>query len=164
MLGQTDSSELNYPEQETIYIAGLWRSLGALVKLTPQNYQQAIQASHLDPQLEPKAVKLSRGEYLELSLAEQKALGEMVCLLCQQHRELIRRAVALLEQMINQNDDPWQTTLLGKYRDRLHRLHPKLTTDQVTGLAERNLIALLFYSSTHGTQRLQLCHNITADR
>lgn len=38
--------------------------------------------------------------------------------LCQQHQELIRRAVSLMEQITKEGKDPWQITLLKDYSQR----------------------------------------------
>lgn len=81
--------------------------------------------------------------------------------LCQQNQELIRRAVSLMEQMMQEGKDPWQVTLLKNYGQRLttsaalHR-SSHLSEDASHQWQGKILFDLLFYSSPYGQQRLWL--------
>lgn len=80
--------------------------------------------------------------------------------LCQQHQELIRRAVSLMEQMTKEGKDPWQISLLKDYNQRLIAFH-SLYLAQLTGMefhqwSGKILLDLLFYSSPYGQSRLWL--------
>jgi len=84
---------------------------------------------------------------------------EVLCYLCQQHQELIRRAVSLLEQMTNEARDPWQVTLLQDYSQQWKEFHaPELVLAGVESsqLKAKILLDLLFYSSPSGRSRLWL--------
>lgn len=98
-----------------------------------------------------------------LDIEEARALVLIVCHLAQQHQELIRRAVALLEQLTEQNRAPHQAALLGDYLDTFSntyqdRMEDGETTspDRLTYLALKLLIDLLFYSAPGGSRRLWL--------
>lgn len=96
------------------------------------------------------------------SVEQTRSLILIICYIAQQHQELIRRAVTLLEQMTAQSKDPAQTTLLGNYfanfQDHYSKKSdtpPQSSTDLVK-LASKLLIDLLFYSADHGYSRLWL--------
>jgi len=97
-----------------------------------------------------------------MDVDEARSLVLIICHLAQQHQELIRRAVTLLEQLTEQGREPHQTALLGDYLDTFHntyqeRMDDETTTpDQLTYLALKLLIDLLFYSTPHGIRRLWL--------
>jgi hypothetical protein len=83
--------------------------------------------------------------------------------LAKQQHELTRRAVALLEQMAEQNREPHQAALLGDYLDAFSNTYQErmedgdnLSPDVLTHLALKLLIDLLFYSSPNGHRRLWL--------
>ncbi|MBD2314813.1 DUF3038 domain-containing protein [Desertifilum sp. FACHB-1129] len=99
----------------------------------------------------------------KLDVEEARSLVLISCHLAKQYQELIRRAVALLEQLTEQNRPPHQAALLGDYLDRFSntyqermqdgdRTHP----DRLTHLALKLLIDLLFYSGPGGPRRLWL--------
>ena len=96
------------------------------------------------------------------SVEQTRSLILIICYIAQQHQELIRRAVTLLEQMTAQNRDPAQTTLLGNYFANFQNYYskqpdplPLSSTDLVT-LASKRLVDLLFYSADQGHSRLWL--------
>ena len=98
-----------------------------------------------------------------LSVEQVRSLILMICYVAQQHQELIRRAVTLVEQMAAQNKDPDQITLLSKYFQTFHQLYQsgiaegqQLPTEQRSKLASKLLIDLLFYSADSGHHRLWL--------
>jgi Protein of unknown function (DUF3038) len=96
-----------------------------------------------------------------LDVEEARSLVLITCHLAKQHQELIRRAVALLEQLTEQNREPHQAALLGDYLDRFSNTYQERMEDgeatpskDLTHLALKLLIDLLFYSAASGTRRL----------
>jgi hypothetical protein len=96
-----------------------------------------------------------------MDVEEARALVLIICHLAKQHQELIRRAVALLEQLTEQNREPYQAALLGDYLDGFSNTYQErmeggeaVSTDQLSQLALKILIDLLFYSASTGSRRL----------
>ncbi|NEO26897.1 MAG: DUF3038 domain-containing protein [Kamptonema sp. SIO4C4] len=105
----------------------------------------------------------SSGGRKKLDVEEARALVLMICRLAQQHQELIRRAVALLEQMTEQNQQPHRAALLGDYLDQfsntyLDRMEESeaVSSETLNYLAFKLMIDLLFYSAPNGHRRLWL--------
>lgn len=99
----------------------------------------------------------------KLDVEEARSLVLICCYLAKQHHELIRRAVALLEQVTEQNRPPHHVALLGDYLDQFANTYQErmqdgddLSTDQLTHLSLKLLIDLLFYSTSGGVRRLWL--------
>ncbi len=98
----------------------------------------------------------------KLDIEEARAMVLIGAFLAQQNAELIRRAVALLEQLTEQGRAPHQAELLGDYLDRFQNTYQErmeessiaLTGDQLTHLGLKLLIDLLFYSQAQGAKRL----------
>ncbi len=98
-----------------------------------------------------------------LDVDEARSLVLIICHLAQQHAELIRRSVSLLEQLTEQSRPPHQAALLGDYLDRFGNTYEErmdeshqISSDEQTYLALKLLIDLLFYSLPNGSQRLWL--------
>lgn len=96
-----------------------------------------------------------------MDVEEARALVLIICHLAKQHQELIRRAVALLEQLTEQNREPYQAALLGDYLDNFSNAYQErmeagetASTQQLSQLALKLLIDLLFYSAPTGNRRL----------
>lgn len=96
-----------------------------------------------------------------LDVEEARALVLIICHLAKQHQELIRRAVTLLEQLAEQDREPHQAALLGDYLDTFSNTYQErmedgeeAPPDQLTHLALKLLIDLLFYSAANGSRRL----------
>jgi hypothetical protein len=104
----------------------------------------------------------SPGGRKKLDVEEARSLVLIICYLAKQHQELIRRAVNLLENMTEQNKQPYQTALLGDYLDNFCNSYQQrmkteeLSTQMLSQLAFKLLIDLLFYSDTNGHRRLWL--------
>lgn len=99
----------------------------------------------------------------KIDVEEARSLVLVIAYLAQQHQELLRRAVALLEQMLAQNQELQQVTLLGDYLNNFskiyrERLEPegKMSEERMTQIAFKLLVDLLFYSSPNGHRRLWL--------
>ncbi|MCG8365863.1 MAG: DUF3038 domain-containing protein, partial [Pseudanabaenales cyanobacterium] len=97
----------------------------------------------------------------KLDVEEARALVLISCRLAQQNQDLIRRAVALLEQLTEQNKPPHRAALLGDYLDNFSNTYQERmeagedsSTDDLSHLALRLLIDLLFYSGVGGARRL----------
>jgi len=97
----------------------------------------------------------------QLDVEEARSLVLITCYLAKQHQELIRRAVALLEQLAQENREPHSVALLRDYLDTFSNIYQrrwedKISTDVLTQIALKLLIELLFYSGTDGHRRLWL--------
>ncbi|HEY9697815.1 MAG TPA: DUF3038 domain-containing protein [Trichocoleus sp.] len=96
-----------------------------------------------------------------LDVDEARSLVLIICHLANQHQELIRRAVTLLEQLAEQNQPPHRVSLLGDYLDKFNNTYQErmedadnVSVDELTHLALKLLIDLLFYSAPTGSRRL----------
>lgn len=108
-------------------------------------------------------MRKSSGGRKKLDVEEARSLVFIICYLAKQYQELIRRAVALLEQMAEQNSEPHRVALLGDYLDTFSNTYQErmeeaenASSDWLTQLALKLLIDLLFYSSPNGHRRLWL--------
>ncbi|MCC3444926.1 MULTISPECIES: DUF3038 domain-containing protein [unclassified Microcoleus] len=108
-------------------------------------------------------LRKGQGGRKKLDVEEARSLVLISCNLAKQHQALIRRAVALLEQMAEQNREPHTVALLGDYIDRFSNTYAdrmedaeSLSAKELTNLALKLLIDLLFYSSPGGHRRLWL--------
>ncbi|HEY9795261.1 MAG TPA: DUF3038 domain-containing protein [Leptolyngbyaceae cyanobacterium] len=108
-------------------------------------------------------LRKSSGGRKKLDVEEARSLVLIICYLARQHQELIRRAVALLEQMAEQNSEPHRAALLGDYLDTFSNTYQErmeqgenISPEQLTQLALKLLIDLLFYSGPNGHRRLWL--------
>lgn len=108
-------------------------------------------------------LRKSSGGRKKLDVEEARSLVLIICHLAKQQQELIRRAVALLEQMAEQNSEPHRTALLGDYLDTFSNTYQErmeqgenISTELLTHLALKLLVDLLFYSSPNGHRRLWL--------
>lgn len=98
-----------------------------------------------------------------MDVEEARSLVLICAHLAKQHQELVRRAVALLEQLTEQHRPPHQAALLGDYLDRFSNTYQErmeegesANPDELTHLALKLLIDLLFYGSANGARRLWL--------
>lgn len=105
----------------------------------------------------------SSGGRKKLDVEEARAIVLISCHLARQHQELIRRAVALLEQMAQEQREPHSASLLGDYLDAFSNTYQdrmedgeNLSSDVLTKLALKLLIDLLFYSTANGHKRMWL--------
>ena len=108
-------------------------------------------------------LRKGQGGRKKLDVEEARALVLISCHLAKQQSEKIRRAVALLEQMVEQQREPHQTALLGDYLDTFNNTYQERMDDGenippavLTNLALKLLIDLLFYSAPNGSRRLWL--------
>ena len=108
-------------------------------------------------------LRKSQGGRKKLDVEEARSLVLISCHLAKQHQELIRRAVALLEQLTEQNREPHRAALLGDYLDAFSNTYQErmeevenLSSEMLTKLALKLLIDLLFYSAPNGHRRFWL--------
>jgi hypothetical protein len=108
-------------------------------------------------------LRKGEGGRKKLDVEEARALVLIICYLAKQHQELIRRAVALLEQVAENKHEPYQAALLGDYLDAFSNTYQErmedndnASTNVLTQLALKLLIDLLFYSGPSGHRRLWL--------
>jgi len=108
-------------------------------------------------------LRKSSGGRKRLDVEEARSLVLIICYLARQHQELIRRAVALLEQMAEENNEPHRAALLGDYLDTFSNTYQErmeqgenVSPEKLTQLALKLLIDLLFYSGPNGHRRLWL--------
>ncbi len=108
-------------------------------------------------------LRKGEGGRKRLDVEEARGLVLICCYLAKEHQELIRRAVALLEQLTEQNRQPHEAALLGDYIDNFCNTYQErmeegenVSTDTLTQLALKLLIDLLFYTGPSGSRRLWL--------
>lgn len=102
-----------------------------------------------------------QGGRKKLDIEEARSLVTLVGHLAQEHQEVIRRAVALLEQYADLGRPPHEAAFLGDYLDRFTQAYQERMTDSdrcgargIEALALKLLLDLLFYSSPDGARRL----------
>lgn len=108
-------------------------------------------------------LRKGEGGRKKLDVEEARSLVLISCYLAKQHQELIRRAVALLEQVAQNNGQPHKAALLGDYMDAFTNTYQErmeedeqISTDVLANLALKLLIDLLFYSGSGGHRRFWL--------
>lgn len=102
---------------------------------------------------------LSQNQPLKVEEAQSTIL--IICHLAKQNQALIRRAVALMEQMAAQNSEPKSITLLREYLCNFKQAYQKynfsrenISQDSPEEVALKLLVDLLFYSAPQGCNRL----------
>ena len=108
-------------------------------------------------------LRKGQGGRKKLDVDEARSLVLISCHLAKQHQAQIRQAVALLEELTAQNREPHRAALLGDYLDNFSNTYQdrmeagdSTSSKQLTQLALKLLIDLLFYSSPNGHRRLWL--------
>lgn len=108
-------------------------------------------------------LRKSSGGRKKLDVEEARALVLIICHLARGHQERIRRGVTLLEQLAEQGQEPHRNALLGDYLDDFSNGYQErmadgeaIGSDDLTHLALKLLIDLLFYSAPQGHRSLWL--------
>ena len=108
-------------------------------------------------------LRKGQGGRKKLDVEEARALVLISCHLANQHQRSVRHAVGLLEQLTQQNRKPHEAQILGDYLDRFCNFYQERMRDEegktipdLTALALKLLIDLLFYSGEGGAKRLWL--------
>ncbi|NET40947.1 DUF3038 domain-containing protein [Okeania sp. SIO2B3] len=96
-----------------------------------------------------------------LKTEEAKSFILVICHLAKQNQALIRRAVALMEQVAAQKTKPQSVTLLREYLDKFEKAYKQYhiysentSHDNPEKLGLKLLVDLLFYSAPQGCSRL----------
>jgi hypothetical protein len=148
-------------------------ALEALTEISSDGILQAVHALKLEEVIADRValwrlrqsnpLRKSSGGRKKMDVEEARSLVLIIGYLAQEHQELLRRAVGLLEQMIAQNQEPYQASLIGDYLDNFSQIYQdrleeseKVTAEPLTQLAFKLLVDLLFYSSPNGHRRLWL--------
>ncbi|NJN21065.1 MAG: DUF3038 domain-containing protein [Leptolyngbya sp. RL_3_1] len=107
----------------------------------------------------------------KLDVDEAKALVLVSAHLARQHQSTIRQAVSHLEDLTAQGKPPHRAALLGDYLDRFSNLYqermveePSLAMDDLTRLALKLLVDLIFYSQSRGSRHLWVALLERSDR
>ena len=105
----------------------------------------------------------SSGGRKKLDVEEARSLVLIICHLAKNEKELLRRAVSLLEQITEQNQEPYKMALLGDYLDKFTNLYQErmvaettIKSEQLYQLGLKLLVDLLFYSGNNGNRLLWL--------
>lgn len=148
-------------------------ALEALAGIGSEAMLQAVAQLNLDTKVTDRVtlwrlrqsspLRKGSGGRKKLDVEEARSLVLISCHLAKQHQELIRRAVALLEQVSEQNRPPHKVALLGDYIDNFSNTYQErmqeveeTSPDLLTHLSLKLLIDLLFYSGPGGPRRFWL--------
>lgn len=108
-------------------------------------------------------LRKGQGGRKKLDVEEARALVLMSCYLARQQSNLLRQAIAKLEEISARNQAPHSAAILGDYLDRFCNLYQErmdettpTSINALTHLALKLLIDLLFYSGDGGVRRLWL--------
>ncbi len=136
-------------------------ALEAIADISLEAILQAAQDLNLESAISDRIKNFEGTKELDAEVARSLVL--IICYLANQHQELLRRGVSLLEQATEQNKAPEQTTLLGDYLDRFINYYharisskPNVTSQTLSPLAWKLLIDLLFYSGQNGHRLLSI--------
>jgi hypothetical protein len=105
----------------------------------------------------PDSEKLNQRVKTSKSAPNQENLSNLVRVITDKARdnqELIRRAVNLWENIVEQNQSPYEISLLANYLEQLSRKSQLAPKEQIEDLGLKLLIDLLFYSTDNGYDRL----------
>jgi hypothetical protein len=148
-------------------------SLEAIANLSSEAMLQAAKELNLESMIADRVelwrlrqsnpLRKSSGGRKKLDVEEARSLVLIIAYLAKQHQELLRRAVNLLEQVTEQNQEPHQTALIGDYIDKFINTYQARMTEEremtptiLYQLALKLLIDLLFYSGNNGHRLLWL--------
>jgi hypothetical protein len=107
----------------------------------------------------------------KLDVDEAKALVLISAHLAHQHQATIRQAVSRLEALTIKGEAPHRAAILGDYLDRFSNLYqermieePTVAMDDLTRLALKLLVDLIFYSQNQGARHLWVALLERSDR
>jgi len=107
-------------------------------------------------------LRKSSGGRKKLDIEEARALVLISAHLANHHQATIRKAIECLERLTEQGKPPYAAALLGDYLDRFCNFYEERMAEsetavpELTDLALKLLIDLLFYGSDGGRRRLWL--------
>ncbi|MGD1714334.1 DUF3038 domain-containing protein [Dapis sp. BLCC M172] len=145
-------------------------ALKVLIAINTESIVQVASKLNIAPKIadelvlivgEDKAEKRTVSQNQPLKEEEAQGFILVICHLAKQNQPLIRRAVALMEQMGAQNSKPESITLLREYLSNFKKAYQdyywnrkNLPPDNPETLALKLLVDLLFYSAPQGCNRL----------
>ncbi|BAU63268.1 hypothetical protein STA3757_06280 [Stanieria sp. NIES-3757] len=167
------SPELDRLDNIKAHLDLILLALEAIANLSSEAMLQAAKELHLESTIADRVelwrlrqsnpLRKSSGGRKKLDVEEARALVLIIAYLAQQNQELLRRAVNLLEQVTEQNQEPHHTALLGDYIDKfINTYQARMTQERemtptiLDQLALKLLIDLLFYSGNNGHRLLWL--------
>lgn len=136
-------------------------ALDALLAESGETWQRVAEYLNLTPILSDWLQQRNPADLpTSLSPDEARALVLTICHLAKQNQALIRRGVNLVEQLTQQNRPFHEVTLLRDYLSGFSQryqqydinLNRDLSSEQITSLALKSLINLLFYSQPNSPQ------------
>ncbi|MCM1981351.1 DUF3038 domain-containing protein [Lyngbya confervoides] len=107
-------------------------------------------------------IRKGSGGRKKLDVEEARSLVLVICYLARAHQATIRQAVQQLERATQAQKPPHHHPILGDFLDRFTNSYQDrmeaaaLSSEQLTPLAFKLLIDLLFYGGRQGVQRLWL--------
>lgn len=148
-------------------------ALEAIAGITSESILQAATTLNLDAVIKDRVDlwrlrqanpwRKSSGGRKKLDVEEARSLVLIICHLAKTEKELLRRAVSLLEQVTEQNQEPYKMALLGDYLDKFTNLYQErmvaettIKSEQLYQLGLKLLVDLLFYSGNNGNRLLWL--------
>ena len=148
-------------------------ALEAIAGITSDSILQAATTLNLDEVIKDRVDlwrlrqanpwRKSSGGRKKLDVEEARSLVLIICHLAKAEKELLRRAVSLLEQVTEQNQEPYKIALLGDYLDKFTNLYQErmvvqttIKSEQLYQLGLKLLVDLLFYSGNNGNRLLWL--------
>jgi len=148
-------------------------ALEAIAGITSESILQAATTLNLDLIIKDRVDlwrlrqanpwRKSSGGRKKLDVEEARSLVLIICHLAKNEKELLRRAVSLLEQITEQNQEPYKMALLGDYLDKFTNLYQErmvaettIKSEQLYQLGLKLLVDLLFYSGNNGNRLLWL--------
>lgn len=130
-------------------------ALEAIANINSEKIIQAAQDLHLESAIGDRLTLWRKTTGEKLDIEQVRSLVLIICYLANQHQELLRRGVSLLEQA--ENESPHHTALLGNYLDRFIDFYQArminsqhIAPEFLSHLAWKLLSDLLFYSSQNG--------------
>ncbi|MEM1172284.1 MAG: DUF3038 domain-containing protein [Cyanobacteria bacterium P01_H01_bin.35] len=145
-------------------------ALKVLIGINSESIVQVASKLNIPPKIANELVLVvgeDKGEKREVSqnqplkVEEAQSFISVICHLAKQNQPLIRRAVALMEQMGAQNSKPESITLLREYLSNFKKAYQdyywnreNMPPDNPETLALKLLVDLLFYSAPQGCNRL----------
>jgi hypothetical protein len=167
------SPDLNQLDNIKAHLDLILLSLEAIANLSSEAMLQSAKELNLESTIADRVelwrlrqsnpLRKSSGGRKKLDVEEARSLVLIIAYLAKQHQELLRRAVNLLEQVTEQNQEPHHTALLGDYIDKFINTYQarmaedrEMTSAILYQLALKLLINLLFYSGNNGHRLLWL--------
>lgn len=167
------SPDLNQLDNIKAHLDLILLSLEAIANLSSEAMLQAAKELNLESTIADRVelwrlrqsnpLRKSSGGRKKLDVEEARSLVLIIAYLAKQNQELLRRAVNLLEQVTEQNQEPHHTALLGDYIDKFINTYQARMTEEremtptiLYQLALKLLIDLLFYSGNNGHRLLWL--------